>query len=138
MTLNALRNYSDVVGNDELLKQPSPEMDRLRRKLLSTPLPFFQRLKQQLDSSDDTDPKTQASLAEACLSLASITSQVGSKEEARQGYSRTFAIAHELVEKYPSDPRYQQDLARTAHGFGTLLTEVCQIDEGLSQLEGGG
>jgi serine/threonine-protein kinase len=134
LTLDALRNYSEVVGRDEFLKQPSPEMDRLRRKLLSTPLPYLERLKEQFDSSVDTDPNTRASLAEAYLSLASITSQVGSKEEATEGYTRAFAIAKALVDTDRSDPRYRQDLARAAHELGTLLGEVCRMDEAVRHL----
>jgi len=133
-SLDALRNYTQVVSDDEFLKQPAPEMDRLRKKLLGTPMPVFQRLQQELESNEVDDPEARASLAETLLSLATITSQVGRKAEALESYSRAHNLSSSLLRSYPDDSHYQADLAREALGMGTLLAEVCRIDEALRSL----
>ena len=135
LALEAMAQYVETVNEDAFLRQPSPDLDALRRKLLGTPLAFYRLFRADLESSGDTDLMTRVHLSDACTKLGSIMALIDSKDEARRAYEQAHEIASGLVALYSDDPVARTALSRACHGLGNLLSEIGQTERALRMLE---
>ncbi len=66
----AVQRFADTVREDDVLKN-SPSLAPLRTKLLTEPLDFFERLREQLQADGDTSHESLKRLANAAFQLSS-------------------------------------------------------------------
>lgn len=96
-----------------------PQVGELRAELLDKASLVYRQF--QIEMSNDPLVRMQSALAS--MRLADIHRQLKDKENAEEAYRLGIAHLSELVEEYPDDPRYQQELANCYNGLGELLRE---------------
>ena len=103
----AVKRFRDAVAEEPTLKN-SPNLESLRKKLLNEPLAFFKDLRQQLQADKETRPDALARLASAAFELASLTDEIGDKQDALRSYQESLAIS----ERLRTEPHRRQVPAR--------------------------
>jgi serine/threonine-protein kinase len=122
----AVQDYLTTVSESTLLKQQDrADLRDLRKRLLEGALAYFQAfIAQHAD-----DARRQAELADAYERVGSITSEIGSKEEALRSYERALAIRRRLADRDPSARLPRRDLAWDHDAIGKLQRETGRITE---------
>jgi serine/threonine protein kinase len=115
---DAVDQYLSRVTDNPKLKEA--DFNQLRKELLETALPFFQKIAEQAGQ----DPEVRASRAQALRRLAALRSDLGDKETAAGDYRRSLEIEESLAAEFPAAPERRQALARTHYGFGFLLADL--------------
>jgi len=89
----------------------------LRKKLLETALPFYQKLAEQAPG----DPEREAAGGRAYGRLAAIRRELGDFSAALADYQKMHAIFAPLAEAFPGELNYRRDLSRSLVGQGESL-----------------
>src|SRR5216684_1812003 len=103
----AVDTYLTEVSEDQLLDQPG--LQPLRSKLLKSALQYYQAFVEERG----TDPSLRRDLAEAYRRVGSITSEIGSKDEAQPPLQQAIGLFQTLLEGAPDDEELQSGLARS-------------------------
>jgi tetratricopeptide (TPR) repeat protein/tRNA A-37 threonylcarbamoyl transferase component Bud32 len=123
LAIDAVRKFADaVVGNPDL--RDREDLRSLRRGLIEGPLEFFKALRDELQASDDTDPESLGLLADAAHTHAHLTDELTDKGRALQAHQEALAIWTRLVERWPSNARYQAKLASLLADIGDLRRDM--------------
>ena len=125
--MDAIRTYHTGVSQDALLRQP--ELKELRKSLLLGAHDFYLRLKENLEGRRSNDPATRLKLAQACLDLGRLATQIGSMKDARASYEQALALHRGLADEYPEHNAYQRDLANTYNAMGDLDIKTGRYDD---------
>jgi serine/threonine-protein kinase len=115
----AVEKYLSTVTEDADLKNAN--FHQLRKKLLQTAVPFFQKLAQQQQADD---PVLEAARGRAYKRLASIHNELGEYALARSSYEQMLAIFAQLAADFPDNAGYRQDLGHGHNNLGLLLTAL--------------
>ena len=126
LAMDAIRTYHTGVSQDALLRQP--ELKELRKSLLLGAHDFYLRLKENLEGRRSNDPATRLKLAQACLDLGRLATQIGSMKDARASYEQALALHRGLADDYP-EYTHQRDLANTYNAIGDLDTKTGRYDD---------
>jgi serine/threonine protein kinase/tetratricopeptide (TPR) repeat protein len=103
----AVDTYFTEVSEDQLLDQPG--LQPLRYKLLKSALQYYQGFVEERSA----DPSLQRELAEAYRRVGSITSEIGSMDEAEPPLRQAIGLFQSLLEGTPNDEELQCGLARS-------------------------
>jgi eukaryotic-like serine/threonine-protein kinase len=129
----AVEQYYTGASQDVLLMQP--EMESLRKRLLSTALSFYKRLQATLEEGPD-DPGTRLELATVYRQVGRIAVEVGSRRSGLEALERARAILEDVVRADPTAPGPRRDLASCLEFIGRLEVYTSgQESEGLRSLE---
>ena len=131
LALDAVKKFRDAVQANPELKN-RPELDALRKALLKEPLEFFRKLRDQLQTDRDTRPEALARLASAAFDLATLTDEIGDKQDALQSFQESLTIRERSAHDNPNVPAFQRDLADSHHHIAVLL---CATGKPQSALE---
>jgi Tfp pilus assembly protein PilF len=104
---DAVESCFVTVSEDEKLKRG--DFSELRKRLLSTAIPFFETLNSQRPG----DERAEASRAGAHLRLANIQRDTGQSERSRENYRSAIAIYGRLAAERPDHPEYATRLAQS-------------------------
>jgi serine/threonine protein kinase/Tfp pilus assembly protein PilF len=110
----AVDKYLNQVTEDPELKNAN--FEALRKKLLETALPFYQKLAEQAPG----DPERQAARGRAYGRLGSIRQALGEKEGALADFEAMNALFARLADKYPNVPDYRRELAASYNWLGLV------------------
>ena len=135
LAMDAIRTYHTGVSQDALLRQP--ELKELRKSLLLGAHDFYLRLKENLEGRRSNDPATRLKLAQACLDLGRLATQIGSMKDARASYEQALALHRGLVDEYPEDKAHHRDLASTYNAIGDLDTKTGRYDDAETAFQAG-
>jgi serine/threonine-protein kinase len=130
LALDAIKSFYTGASEDVILKEN--RLTGLRRKLLQSPLEFYEKLTTDLQSDDDVDEKRQGHLmGEAYYRLAEVTADIGSKEDALNGYQHALRIRETLARGGLADDQLRRDLAVTYTAIGKLQLLTGRPDEAI-------
>jgi tetratricopeptide (TPR) repeat protein/tRNA A-37 threonylcarbamoyl transferase component Bud32 len=118
--IDAVKKFRDAVAGEPELKN-TPQLERLRKRLLKEPLAFFHELRDRLQADADTRPESLARLAQASYDLGQLTSEIGNQQDALSAYRDALSIRQKLADANPSDTDLQVYLGCTQHEMGALL-----------------
>jgi serine/threonine protein kinase len=106
----------------------APGMQPLRKQLLEDALRYYQGFVRRLGDQ----PHLQADLAAAFARVATIVSEIGSKEEALGYFRKARDLYQALAEVHPDDRRLVRELARSITGIAALLDEAGRREEAVA------
>jgi serine/threonine protein kinase/tetratricopeptide (TPR) repeat protein len=112
-----------AVAEEPRLKEA--DFHDLRRRLLSSAVPFYEEFARQ--RSDD--PKLEEAKGAAYGRLAMLRAELGENEAARADYEQARALFARLAEAYPGKPEYLKDLALTHKLLGNVLGRLGKTAE---------
>jgi serine/threonine protein kinase/tetratricopeptide (TPR) repeat protein len=107
----AVEQYLGTVTSDPELKRA--DFHRLRKKLLESAIPFFQKLTGQKNN----DPEVEAGRGRAYGRLGLVRHEMGEHDASFQDYEASRAIFARLTADFPAVPAYRHGLAM---GFGDV------------------
>ncbi|MCI0459454.1 MAG: tetratricopeptide repeat protein [Gemmataceae bacterium] len=116
--LEAVDQMLTEVGQKELA--PVPHLEEVRRTLLEKALSFYEGFLQEKSS----DPPIQLQTGMACRRVGHLRHWLGRHDQAEQAYERGIALLEQLAGRYPNEPSYRQELARSYAGRARLFREV--------------
>jgi serine/threonine protein kinase len=119
----AVNKYLGTVTNDPELKRA--DFHRLRKKLLESAIPFFQKLTAQ--KSDD--PQVEAGRGQAYNRLALVRHALGENEAAVQDAEAARAIFARLTADFPPVRAYRDGLAMSLGNVGYFLAYLGKREE---------
>jgi tetratricopeptide (TPR) repeat protein len=125
----AVDTYLTEVSEDQVLDQPG--LQPLRSKLLKSALQYYQGFVEERGA----DPTLQKELAEAYRRAGSITSEIGSKDEAEPPLRQAIGLFQALLEGTPDDEELQSGLARSyqvlayVQAFGSQAAQAKETAE---------
>jgi serine/threonine protein kinase/tetratricopeptide (TPR) repeat protein len=114
----AVEKYLGTVTNHRKLNQA--DFHQLRKELLESALPFFQKLTAQ--KSDD--PEVEARRGRAYGRLGDVRQTMGENEAALQDFEAERAIFARLTADFPTRAAYRDDLAMSLTDLGHTLKHV--------------
>jgi tetratricopeptide (TPR) repeat protein len=115
---DAVDRYLNEVTEDPELKNAN--LERLRKKLLETALPFYQKLAEQAPG----DARGEAAKGLAYFRLAVIRAALGEHAAAVRDYEQARDTFAHLAEIFPDVPDYRAELAETNSNLGSLLQGI--------------
>jgi tetratricopeptide (TPR) repeat protein/tRNA A-37 threonylcarbamoyl transferase component Bud32 len=124
----AVKRFGDAVSSNYELKN-NPKLETLRKELLKEPLGFFKQLKERLQNNGSTSKESLDSLAGASFDLASLTDQIGDKQDAIAAYKEAISIRERLAREHPYITEFQIALAISRQNLGDLLSQTGKRDE---------
>ena len=133
LALEAIEKFYTGVSEDVLLKEE--RLRDLRKRLLEVPRDFYERLTDEL--ADSEEPSQRHALARACMALADITDNIGSKADALVLYQRAVGVLQDLLEQDPTTTDYRAQLAIGHTRLASLQHAVGEVDEALASYEKG-
>jgi tetratricopeptide (TPR) repeat protein len=113
----AVDQYLNAVTQDPALR--NVDLYGLRKKLLESALPFYQRLAEQKPGDD----RQEAARGRAYYRLSLLRSELKDLDGALADIRRAIDIFTRLVTDYPDQPSYLQDLAGFLNNLGILLDD---------------
>ena len=126
---NAVDRYLTQVSQDDRLK--AEDLEPLRRDLLQTARGFYEQfVRQQPD-----DPDVRAAWGWAHHRLASITAEIGSKQEAITIQRTAVSTFRQLSAQSPDNAGHQEGLARTLIDLARLHLETGDPQSAASNLD---
>jgi serine/threonine-protein kinase len=129
---NAVQEYLTNVSENALLKQQDrADLRVLRKQLLESALKYYETFIVKHGS----DLGVKEELADAYSRVGSITSEIGSKEEALRSYERALEIRQTLTVLKPNAPLVQRDLARAYSQVGDVQRALGRSRESLHSHE---
>jgi serine/threonine-protein kinase len=111
---DAINGYAERVKEDPQLREA--DLRPLRRELLATVVPFYERLTKR----EGTRSTIQAEQALAYIKLAKITIEVDDPAKAVEQHQAAIGILEQLVAEHPGEPRYLFHLAELRHNLSVL------------------
>jgi len=117
---HAVNDYLTRVAQDQRLAQP--EFHDLRFDLLTSSMPFFERLA----NLQPGDAAREISRAGAHGRLASIHTDIGDHRQALEDYEKAIEIETALAARFPDNVQYERDLAGFYQGAGHNLWLLTQ------------
>jgi serine/threonine protein kinase/Flp pilus assembly protein TadD len=114
----AVEKYLGTVTEDPDLKRA--DFHRLRKKLLESAIPFFQKIAEQ--KSDD--PKVEARRGHAHGRLGQVRQELGEYEAAVLGFEESQAIFARLHVEFPNELSYRHFLAMSLNSLGHNLAQL--------------
>jgi len=123
----AVEAYYTGASEDVLLKQP--ELESLRKRLLQTALEFYREMVTTLAESPDDTSTTRDELARAYFVVASVTAEVGSKEDALAAFQMVRATLEGLLREKPGDGSLRRRLAHCLQVFASLSQSTGRRDD---------
>ncbi len=130
------RQAIEAVGRfrDAIVQEPrlldTPELEMLRRRLLTEPLAFFRSLRDQLQADRETLPESLVRLAVTAVAVGQLSDEIGDKLQARLTYEEARGIYARLAGAHPGDAVYPRELAMCHNNIGNLQREAGQTSEG--------
>jgi tetratricopeptide (TPR) repeat protein len=121
------RYLSNVTENPNLTQA---DFHQLRKDLLETALPFFQKLAEQ----EGSDPELRGSRGQAYYRLARLHADMGDRENAVADYRRALEILEPLAAELPAVAQYRLDLALSHRYHGYALDELGRVSEAEEQI----
>ncbi|HEY2839860.1 MAG TPA: protein kinase, partial [Pirellulales bacterium] len=118
---DAVDQFFTAVSENQLLDVPG--LQPLRKELLGSALAYYQRF---IEEHGD-DPAVQDELVATYSRVASITSQIGSKEEALSQLEIALRIAERLAREHPKIEEYQSRLLDVLIRVSTLQQELGRL-----------
>ena len=135
LAIDAVKKFRDAVqGNAELKNRP--ELDALRKALLTAPMEFFRKLRDQLQADRDTRPEALKTLANANLDLSGTTREIASAADAIRPCTQAIAILERLSHDKPNGAQLQNYLATAHQDLGNLLSETGRPTEAMDSYQG--
>jgi serine/threonine protein kinase len=119
----AVDKYLNEVTEDPELK--GANFETLRKKLLETAVPFYQKLAEQAPG----DAGQESAIAQAYFRLASIRAALGQRAAALQDYERARDIFARLSAEFPDVHEYRSHLAESHRRLANQLAELGQLTE---------
>jgi serine/threonine-protein kinase len=121
LALKALRGIQETTSDPRLMSDV--RLEGLRGKLLAAALGFYRELQASLE--DDASPEARSQLSEAYNRVASISWELGMRDEALAAHRRALLLMEQLAAAAPSDAKIREALARchTRIGFTLRTTE---------------
>jgi serine/threonine-protein kinase len=119
---DSVDQYLNAITDDPELKDRH-DLNRLRKKLLETAVPFYQKLARQKPG----DAKHEAARGRAYGRLAVVRAAMGEREAARADIEQTRAIFARLAADFPNVPEYRQILAASHHELGILMQDLGEL-----------
>jgi eukaryotic-like serine/threonine-protein kinase len=114
----SVEKFLGEVTTDPALKQR--DLNKLRKKLLETAVPFYQKLAEQKGGN----PKLEEARGFAYFRLASIRNETGDSEAALADCARMRAIFEKLAADFPEVPAHRQMLAASHNEAGRVLSRI--------------
>jgi tetratricopeptide (TPR) repeat protein len=111
------RYLSNVTENPNLTQA---DFHQLRKELLETALPFFQKLVEH----ESSDPDLRGSRGEAYHRLARLRYEMGDRENVMADYRRALEILEPLAAEFPAVAQYRHDLASTHRDYAVPLERL--------------
>ncbi len=96
--IDAMRSFTDTLGNDQVMKL-SPELQGLRRELLQKPLKVYEQLNAELSSTLETSLYAQEQLAVVAAQLAQLSSLANESSAAKQWNDKAIEHYHQLLKQ---------------------------------------
>jgi serine/threonine protein kinase/tetratricopeptide (TPR) repeat protein len=124
---DAVEKYLSKVTDNPRLTQAN--FHQLRKELLETAMPFFQKLVEQVGQ----DPELRAARGQAYLRLGALRGEMGDWEAARADSQQALEIFELLVAEFPALPQYRQDLAQSHYRIGFALHQLGRWAEAEAQ-----
>ena len=131
----AVDDYLTRVSENTLLRfQPSRDLRDLRKQLLEDALKFYRSF---IDQHED-DPALRRELARAYARVATITDEIGSRQDAMAGHSKALALRRALATADPVDPMLRVDVAETLCAIGSLQRSLGRSADSVAAYEEAG
>jgi serine/threonine-protein kinase len=122
LAIEAIQTFSSTVSSDPILQ--ASQFEGLRRSLLKTPLEFFTRLRWTLENDAGVDDEeARAGLAASYASLAALTYEIGSHEDALRAATESRDLLRRLATQRPDESEHRRLLARTLNLIGRNLSQ---------------
>ena len=112
----SVEKYLGSVTDDPELKHN--DFHKLRKKLLESALPFFQKIAEQ--KSDD--PEVEAGRGRAHHRLAWVRAEMGETDAAIRDYQSMRTIFDKLCMDFPAEQEYRKELAACHHNVASLFS----------------
>lgn len=125
---DAVNKFLNTVTDNPKLNEQ--DFFELRKELLETALPFFQKFAQERGG----DSESEAARGRAYHRLALVRDAMGEKETALADYDAMRTIFAKLAAEFPRVPSYRFDLAQSENNRGNLLGFLGRVDEAESAL----
>jgi serine/threonine protein kinase/tetratricopeptide (TPR) repeat protein len=119
----AVDKYLNEVTEDPELK--GVNLETLRKKLLETAVPFYQKLAEQAPG----DAVQESAIGQAYLRLASIRADLGQRAAAVQDYERARDIFARLSAELPNTVEYRSYLAESHRRLANQLAGLGKLAE---------
>jgi len=102
-----------------------PQMEPVRKKMLSKALAFYQKFLKEHGS----DLTIRQETGRANIRLGDILEMLGDYQGAEGAYDRAVSLLEPLTAKSPSVAAYRRDLARARHDLGVLEKKSLRFEE---------
>ncbi len=134
LALHAAGLFQQAVEESQEVRKLAP----LRGKLLRAPLNFYRNLRDDIQASGDTRPKTIAALAEANFRLALLTGKIDSQANAIRSYDEATTLLGRLAAEHPDVVMFRTYLAQSYINLGELRRAAGLLDEARTSFERAG
>jgi serine/threonine protein kinase/tetratricopeptide (TPR) repeat protein len=124
---DAVDKYLSKVTDNPKLKEA--DFNQLRKELLETALPFYQKLADQ----EGQDPDLRAARGQAYFRLAVLREDMGDRETALADCRRAVEVLEPLTAEFPAVAPYRQALAEGLSKSAALLGELSRPVEAEAQ-----
>lgn len=125
----AVEQYLVSVTENEKLTEA--DFSDLRKELLQSAAPFFERLKDQ----NPGDVGVESSRANAFYRLASLQQESADLSDARANFEQAIVAYRRLENEYPDTPDYRLQRGRCHFGYGKLLNYESDFESARIQWE---
>ncbi len=120
-----------LVRTTENEKLQESDFTDLRKELLDSATPFYQRLRSQ----EPGDQTVEANRADALYRLGSIQKLNGELETARATFTECISTYQQLSQQHPTVAQYQCELADGHNIMGSLLRDLGELDQALIEYD---
>ena len=117
LAIDAVKRFGEVIRESSELKN-QPGLAPLRTRLLKEPQEFFRRLRDRLQSDQQTTPDSLGRLGSASFELGLLAYEIGNLQESGRAYEQSLAIREQLARDHPEVTRFQVDVAQTHNNIG--------------------
>jgi serine/threonine protein kinase/tetratricopeptide (TPR) repeat protein len=118
----SVERFLGTVTDDSALKRA--DFHDLRKKLLETAIPFFQKIAEQSPGNSHVE----AARGEAYHRLALVRAAMGENAAAVENYEAMRAIFARLAADFPTVPAYAGELANSHNNLGILLADLGKLE----------
>ncbi len=120
-----------LVRTTENEKLQESDFTDLRKELLDSATPFYQRLRSQ----EPGDQTVEANRADALYRLGSIQKLNGELESARATFKECISTYQQLSQQHPTVAQYQRGLADGHSILGSLMRDFGKLDQALIEYD---
>jgi tetratricopeptide (TPR) repeat protein len=119
----AVDQYSRRVSDDLMLRQE--DLRPLRKQLLETALPFYEKLVRK--HADDLAVRAERAAAYERLGL--LTKEIGDQERALAHFQQAQTLFTQLAEAQPQESKHQESLANLCNELGGLHLALARTEQ---------